>query len=355
MKKLTIVAVLVSICTIVTLAGNKKSKTIGGLTPYTIPLPGFVGDYFDKMPVDPENPLTVEGIALGRRLFYDKKLSANNTLSCGSCHKQQFAFADNKQFSLGVHDSIGIMNSMSLFNMGWAKNFFWDGRAPSLPEQANDPIVNRIEMASNWGDVLNNLHKDKDYPRLFKKVFGSDKINSTMVMRALTQFELTLVSFNTKFDKYYFDGQADALTAQEERGLDIFFGFGNCNHCHSDVLLTDNFFRNNGLDLNPKPGLYNTTGKETDRGRMKVPSLRNVALTAPYMHDGRFRTLDEVIDFYSTGIHQKSPNIDEHMVPFGSGLQLTPEQKADLIAFLHTLTDSSFIKNKAFSDPFNKR
>jgi cytochrome c peroxidase len=355
MKKLMIIAMLGIVCTAASLAGKEKqTKKVGGLTPYTIPLPGFVGDYFDKMPLDPENPLTVEGIALGRRLFYDKKLSANQTLSCASCHKQQFAFSDNKKFSLGVHDSTGKMNSMALFNLGWAKNFFWDGRAPSLPEQANDPIINRIEMAGNWGDVLNHLQKDKDYPRLFRQVFGSEKISNTMVMRALTQFELTFISFNTKFDKYYFEGEADVLTASEERGLDIFFGFGKCNHCHSDVLLTDNFFRNNGLDLAPAPGLYNTTGKETDRGRMKVPSLRNIAVTAPYMHDGRFATLDQVLDFYSGSIQKKSPNIDEHIIPFGRGLELTPGQKADLIAFLNTLTDSSFLKNKAYSDPFKK-
>ena len=138
---------------------------------------------------------------------------------------------------------------------------------------------------------------------------------------------------------------------QEQRGLNIFFGVGQSNHCHSDVLLTDNFFRNNGLDLVPQPGLYNTTGKETDRGRMKVPTLRNVALTAPYMHDGRFKTLDEVLNFYSTALHQKSPNIDEHIVPLGRGLYLSEGQRADLIAFLNTLTDSSFINNRAFSDP----
>lgn len=353
MRKLITIGILVSLCAVATLAGkDKKAKTVGGLTPYTIPLPEFVGIYFDKMPQDPDNPLTVEGIALGRRLFYDKKLSANQTLSCGSCHKQEFAFADNKKFSLGVHDSAGVMNSMSLFNLGWARNFFWDGRAPSLPEQANDPIINRIEMASNWGDVLHNLQEDKAYPGLFKKVFGSEKISSTMVMRALTQFELTLVSFNTRFDKYYFGGQADVLTAQEERGLDIFFGYGKCNHCHSDVLLTDNFFRNNGLDSLPQPGLYNTTGKETDRGRMKVPSLRNVAVTAPYMHDGRFKTLEEVVNFYSGAIRYKSPNLDEHILPLGRGLELTAQQKADLIAFLRTLTDSAFLTNKAYSDPF---
>ncbi|WP_118974935.1 cytochrome-c peroxidase [Taibaiella koreensis] len=350
MKRLTVITIIALLFAVANLAGkDKRNRT--GLTPYTIPLPAFVGDYFDKMPVDEENPLTEEGIALGRRLFYDKRLSAGNTLSCGSCHQQSHAFADNRPFSLGVHDSVGIINTMPLFNLGWARSFFWDGRAPSLREQVTEPLINRLEMAGTWADVLDKLQQDKDYPRLFGAVFGPGKINSTMVAKALTQFELTLVSFNTRFDQYYFDGQADALTPQEERGLDIFFGFGNCNHCHSDVLLTDNYFRNNGLDLTPKPGLYNTTGKESDRGRVKVPSLRNIALTAPYMHDGRFQTLEEVLDFYSSGIHQKSPNIDEHVVPLGKGLFLTAEQKADLIAFLNTLTDSSFIRNPAFSDP----
>ncbi len=349
MRKLTAIAILLILVTAVSLAGkDKKSK---GLSPYKIPLPEFVSDYFDKMPQDEENPLTAEGIALGRRLFYDKKLSANNTVSCGSCHKQMHAFADNRPFSLGVHDSVGIINTMPLFNLGWARALFWDGRSPTLREQVTEPLINRLEMAGTWGDVLDKLQQDKDYPRLFRKVFGTDKINNTLVMKAIAQFEMTMVSFNTRFDQYYFDGRADALTPQEERGLDIFFGFGNCNHCHSDVLLTDNFFRNNGLDLNPQPGLYNTTGKETDRGRMKVPSLRNVALTAPYMHDGRFKSLEEVLDFYSKGVQQKSPNIDEHMVPFGKGLYLSDAQKADLVAFLKTLTDSSFISNPAFSDP----
>ncbi|WP_118952932.1 cytochrome-c peroxidase [Taibaiella helva] len=350
MKRLTVIAIIALLFSAAGLAGKDKRKR-SGLTPYKIPLPEFVGDYFDKMPVDEENPLTEEGIALGRRLFYDKRLSADNTLSCGSCHQQRFAFADNRAFSLGVHDSLGIINTMPLFNLGWGRAFFWDGRAASLREQVTEPLINQREMAGTWADVLDKLQQDKDYPLLFKKVFGSEKINSTMVSKALTQFELTLVSFGTRFDRYYFDGQADALTKQEERGLDIFFGFGNCNHCHSDVLLTDNYFRNNGLDLDPQPGLYNTTGKAADRGRMKVPSLRNIALTAPYMHDGRFSTLEEVLTFYSSGIHQKSPNVDEHIVPLGKGLFLTPEQKADLVAFLNTLTDSSFIRNPAFSDP----
>lgn len=351
MNKLKVTATLFCLLFVASLIAKNNTKKVGDVHPYTIPLPGFVGDYFDKMPVDSTNPLTIEGIALGRKLFYDKRFSKNNTISCGSCHKQQFAFADNKQFSLGVGDSVGIMNTMPLINLGWSKHFFWNGRAASLEEQAHDPVINRLEMANTWGNVLAKLQCDSLYPKEFKKVFGIDTLNSAIVLKAIAQFELTLVSFNTRFDKYYFDGQADALTEQEERGLDIFFGFGKCNHCHSDVLLTDNYFRNNGLDSVPHPGLFNTTGLATDRGRMKVPTLRNIALTAPYMHDGRFRTLSEVLEFYSSSIHQNSPNVDEHIVPFNKGLYLTPQQKADVIAFLNTLTDSSFVTNKAFADP----
>lgn len=348
MKKVLIIAIILAgILTIQVSTGKDKKKQRA----YSLPLPEFVGDYFDPMPVPADNPITEAGVALGRKLFYDKRLSADNTISCGSCHKQEFAFADNKQFSTGIKGQAGVRNSMSLVNLGWAKHFFWDGRAASLEEQVTDPITNKLEMGNTWGVVLERLQQDKQYVRQFEKTFGPGKINSDLVMKALGQFERTLVSFNTRFDQYYFEGNAKALTAQEERGLDIFFGVGNCNHCHSDVLLTDNFFRNNGLDLVPEPGLYNTTGKETDRGRMKVPSLRNVALTAPYMHDGRFKTLEEVLEFYSTSLHQKSPNIDEHIVPMGRGLYLNATQKTDLIAFLNTLTDSSFLKNAAFSDP----
>lgn len=353
MRKWTVITLLLLAGTAAVLQGGSgKGDAPPGLRPYVMPLPEFVADYYEKMPQDPENPLTVEGVALGRMLFYEKRLSADNTLSCASCHKQQYAFSDNRRFSSGVHDSPGIINSMPLFNLGWARALFWDGRAPSLAEQVTDPIINRIEMASNWGDALDKLRKDKKYVRLFRQVFGSAEINSTMVMKAIAQFEMTIVSFNSRFDKYYFGGDATALTAQEERGLDIFFGNGKCNHCHSDVLLTDNFFRNNGLDLLPVPGLYNTTGHETDRGRVKVPSLRNIALTAPYMHDGRFATMEAVLDFYSSGIQQKSPNIDEHMIPFGKGLYLSDQEKADVVAFLHTLTDSSLLTDPAYSDPF---
>jgi cytochrome c peroxidase len=352
MKKLGVICcgcLILVLAQMVTGKGQRQEQDLP--RPHTLDLPEFVADYFDPMPVPADTPLTKEGIELGRRLFYDKGLSVNHTISCGSCHRQEFGFSDHVAFSKGVGDSLGVLNAMPLVNLGWARHLFWDGRSASLEEQISDPITNKLEMANTWEAVLAYTRSHEQYPTLFKQVFGTDSIHKTHIMKAIAQFERSLASFNTRFDRYYFEGAADALTQKEERGLDIFFGYGNCNHCHSDVLLTDNFFRNNGLDLSPQPGLWKTTGLETDRGRMKVPTLRNIALTAPYMHDGRFATLEEVLDFYNTGIHQKSPNIDEHMVPMGRGLFLTPDQKSDLIAFLHTLTDSSFISNPAFRDP----
>ncbi len=319
--------------------------------PYTLNLPEFVSIYFEPMPVPEDNPLTIEGVSLGRKLFYEKRLSTDHTMSCATCHQQENGFADFRQFSIGLHNEIGVRNAMALVNLGWEKRLFWDGRSPSLEHQVNDPIINPIEMNNNWNNVVSLLRSVPEYPALFKSAFGSDEIDSNMVMKALAQFERTLVSFNTRFDAYYFNGIADTLTGEEIRGLDIFMGRGNCNHCHSDVLLTDNMFRNNGLDARPDEGYAKVTGNKSDIGKFKVPSLRNVATTAPYMHDGRFATLRDVVDFYSEGINPKSPNIDLHMEPFGKGLRLTAEEKKDLIAFLKTLTDYEFLRNPDFADP----
>ncbi len=223
MKKVLIIAILLAaILAIQVSTGRDKKKQ----RPYALALPEFVGDYFDPMPIPQDNPITEEGVALGRQLFYDKRLSADNTISCGSCHKQEFAFSDNKQFSTGVKGQAGVRNSMSLVNLGWGKHFFWDGRAASLEEQVTDPVTNKLEMANTWGVVLERLQQDKRYVKLFEKTFGPGKINSDLVMKALGQFERTLVSFNTRFDQYYFEGNAKALTPAEERGLDIFFRGG---------------------------------------------------------------------------------------------------------------------------------
>lgn len=275
-------------------------------------------------------------------------------MSCGTCHQQKFAFTDPRKFSLGVHGDTGIKHSMSLVNLGWAPFFFWDGRANSLESQAHDPITNPIEMASNWKVILPRLQNHPDYPSRFYKAFGSSNIDSFAVMKAIAQFERSIVSFNSKFDKFFFEGDANALTKEEERGMDLFFGGGTCNHCHSDVLLTDNFMRNNALDMEPDSGLAKVTKLAKDIGKIKVPTLRNIALTAPYMHDGRFKTLEEVIDFYTSKVKVRSPNIDEHMALLTNGFGLRDSDKKALIAFLKTFTDSTLITNEAYSDPYKK-
>lgn len=314
-------------------------------------LPDFVITYYGRMPVPPDNPTTEEGVALGRKLFYDSRLSRNNTMNCGTCHRQGHGFSDFRQFSIGLDNQTGLRNAPGLANVGFVSQLFWDGRAHSLEQQARDPITNPIEMDSKWDTIVTRLNTDSLYPALFYKAFGSSLIDSIHILKAIAQFERTFISFNSRYDAFYFEGNIDTFTQKELKGLDIFMGKGFCNHCHSDVLLTDNFFRNNGLDAKPDSGLAKITHKKEDIGKFKVPSLRNIAVTAPYMHDGRFATLRDVVDFYSDSVHPSSPNIDAHMEPFGYGLHLTEEEKNDLIAFLKTLTDSSFLKNPAYTRP----
>lgn len=321
-------------------------------TPYTLQRPKG----FPKMPIPKDNPLTLEGVALGRKLFYDPILSKNNKQSCGSCHNQKFGFTDNgKQFSEGVDGKQGDRNAMAIFNLGYNTFFFWDARAANLEEQALMPVPNPIEMHLGWKEAVERLNKHDKYPQLFKQAFGIHIIDSNLVAKAIAQFERTIISANSRWDqrevgKVFF-------TELEKRGDTIFnTEIGDCFHCHNGSLFTDNSFRNNGLQKELKDiGLAKTTGYKSDRGKFKVPTLRNIELTAPYMHDGRFKTLEEVVDFYDSGVHQKSENIDKDMlkenrVKHGK-LGLSAQDKKALVAFLKTLTDKEFLNNETYSDP----
>lgn len=332
---------------------EEKKDTVYNPTLKTIDIPAYVKSYVGAVVHPEDNALTEEGVSLGRKLFYEKMLSDNNTISCASCHKQENAFDDPRPFSQGTNGAFGDRNAMAIINPGWEKQLFWDGRRNSLEGQAHDPVTNPIEMANTWPVVVQRLQASSRYPDLFYKAFGTRTIDSHLVVKAIAQFERTLVSFNSRFDKYYHLGDTTVFSQQEKDGLSIFVGKGMCNNCHlMNALLTDREFRNNGLDLNPvDAGLMKFTGNEADRGKFKVPTLRNIAVTAPYMHDSRFTTLEQVVDFYSGNVHQGSPNIDEHMPAFGTGLGLTAKEKADLVAFLKTLTDASFLNNPDFSDP----
>lgn len=335
-----------------------SSKNSEEYTP--VPVNLQIPELFQQRLINPiipaDNPLTEEGISLGKKLFFDRRLSKNNSKSCASCHNPDNAFTDIAQFSVGVDGQIGTRNSMPLFNLAWNFNerFAWDGSELSLERQVFEPVTNPLEMDSNWQDVVNKLQQDNEYPDLFFQAFGTNIIDSNLVVKAIAQFERTLVSGNSKFDRYL-QGNAE-LTPEELNGFNVFMDEdrGDCFHCHgsdNNPLWTDNDFHNNGLDATfTDLGLGAITGDPNDNGKFKSPSLRNLAFTAPYMHDGRFATLEEVINFYSEGL-QISSTIDPLMKKANQGgVQLSNQDKADLKAFLLTLSDNEFINNPNFRE-----
>lgn len=330
-------------------AAARTSAVIApGATPYrfsfssTFPHP--------SLPLD--NPLTNEGVALGKLLFHDAGLSANHSQSCASCHDRQHAFSDPRKFSTGAFGDIGTRHAMPLFNLAWKSSFFWDGRAATLKQQSLEPIENPIEMHSTLPDVVRYLNSKPDYQKRFEDAFGTREISADRISRALEQFLLTLVSSRSKFDQAL-RGEA-ALTEEEQRGAALFNTEfdpergqrgADCFHCHGGPLFQSTAFANNGLDALPADaGRLAATGIEGDRGKFSVPSLRNIALTPPYMHDGRFATLEEVISHYDHGVRRSStldPNLAKHPV---EGLRLDEADQKALVAFLRTLTDDSFAK-----------
>ena len=310
--------------------------------PYELKYPANFGGRFV---IPDDNPTTKEGVALGRMLFYEERLSSNNKLSCASCHKQQFAFTDNQRFSFGVDGTATRRNSMSLANLLWVRNLFWDGRAGSLEQQAVVPLTDPHEMGQSLEASGRKLSGSKVYPQLFEKAFGSKEIDGDRILKALAQFERTMISANSKYD-LYLRGEYK-LSEAEQRGLVTFSNRGNCVHCHGGTKTMIELFHNNGLDsIHADGGREDFTRQTTDRGRFRVPTLRNIALTAPYMHDGRFNSLPEVLDHYGDHIVKS-----ETLSPFLSRLTLSTQEKEDIVAFLQTLTDNEFINDPKFSDP----
>lgn len=329
-------------------------------TPYTFEYPEIIADFLPPIQVPQNNPMTEEGVELGRKLFFDERLSGNNTQSCGSCHIPSASFSDTAAFSLGIDGLPGGRNAMPIINLGWMNKLFWDGRAESIEEQAFQPVTNPIEMHDSWPNVSQKLQADGLYPALFKQVFGTDQIDSVLVSKALSQFMRTLISGNSPFDKYLKTGSSGWNATDEQLAYEGFTIFmdetkGDCFHCHGDSynpLWTDNLFHNNGLDaVFSDNGLGAITGNSYDNGKFKTPTLRNLVFTAPYMHDGRFQTLPEVINHYSTGL-QNSPTIDPLMKHISTGgSQMNPADKNKLLMFLISLSDSSFVNNPNFQDP----
>jgi len=328
--------------------------------PYKLDYPVNFGG---RINIPDDNPMTKEGVQLGRILFYETRLSGNNQLSCASCHQQKLAFTDGKTFSVGADGSLTKRNAMSLANLLWVRNLFWDGRSNSLEAQAIIPLTDPHEMDQSLQESVSKLAEDNSYTDLFRKAFGSDEITPDKLVKAIAQFERTLISANSPYD-LYLNGKY-LPTKQEFYGMNLFMTApnpqknirgANCGHCHGSPKLFKELFHNNGLDSLPKDiGRMDFTGQEIDRGRFRVPTLRNIALTAPYMHDGRFKTLEEVLNHYNEHIQQSetlSPIFTEGSnQPGGKSLMLFENEKKDIISFLKLLTDSTFITNPEFSDP----
>ncbi len=310
-------------------------------TPYRFTMSGT----FPVPDLPRDNPLIEERVALGKVLFAETALSRDGTLSCASCHPAATAFSDPRRFSVGVRGQIGTRHAMPLFNLAWKTSFFWDGRAPSLRAQALMPIEDPTEMDETLDRVTARLASLPAYPPLFTAAFGSPEITAGKLGLAIEQFLLTLTSYDAKFDRAL-RGTA-ALSDEEKRGFELFMTEydprtgqrgADCFHCHGGPLFSDHQFHNNGLAATEDAGRFRVTHLDADRGKFATPSLRNVARTAPYMHDGRFATLEEVVAHYSTGIQRSAtldPNLAKH--PDG-GLQLSAADQRALVAFLRTLS-----------------
>lgn len=330
--------------------------------------------YFGDTNLPTDNITTYEGVELGRKLFYDKRLSSDGTVSCATCHKQELAFTDGKAKSIGVNNEEMPVSAMSLVNLTWNSRLTWDGKSRTLEEQAILPMENHKEMNQDGQITAQILSETNEYPALFEKAFGTNEITPQKITKALAQFERTLISKNSNYDKYL-RGEYQP-TEQELRGIQLFFTHpdaergirgGNCGDCHLGSLTSGSTLgfeglHNNGLDddANLKEGLFAVTQNSFDKGKFRTPSLRNIALTAPYMHDGRFQTLEEVIEHYDNGI-KKSQTLSSLITaasnefindPNGEvNLFLTEQEKKDIIAFLEMLTDEEFITSPKFSEP----
>lgn len=306
-------------------------------------------------------PVTDWGATLGRALFYDKSLSQNRTISCASCHQQEAAFSDPLALSIGFEGGETGRNSMGLSNARWyaSGHFFWDERAESLEDQVLMPIQDGVEMGLSLDELVERLEAVAGYDVLFEQAFGTPDITTTRISDALSQFVRCIISYQSPYD----EGRARVndsrdpfpnFTQQENLGKALFMGRAGCDRCHETDLFILDQARNIGLDATTTdPGLAGSTGDPDDEGKFKVPSLRNVALTAPFMHDGRFETLAQVINHYDRGV-QPHPNLDRRLERNGrpQRLGLSPAERQALVAFLETLTDPELITDEKFSDPF---
>lgn len=307
--------------------------------------------YFPEMTFDTSgNPVTKNGVELGRKLFYEGRLSRNNTISCGFCHIQENAFTHHGHtVSHGIDDRIGIRNAPPVQNMAFLKRYMWDGVIHNLNEQPIIPITNEDEMDSSMPEVVSKLSSDTKYKKLFKAAYGDETITGERVLKALSQFMATMISADSRYDRVK-QGKEN-FSSEEAQGMSLFQQ--KCASCHSGELFTDESFRNTGMYYNTQfkdAGRYRVTLDQSDWMKFRVPSLRNVEYTAPYMHDGRFYTLDAVLNFYSDNVEDNA-NLDPQLKQNGHlGIAMTTQEKQLIIAFLKTLSDKDFISNPKFAE-----
>lgn len=329
-------------------------------TPYNI----YFGTTLSPPSIPLDNPLTLAKVKLGRMLFYDKNLSGDGSLACAGCHKQENGFADTNQFSTGIQGFSGARQAMAIVNMAWNTNqFFWDGRANLLRNQSIMPIQDPLEMHETLPNVITKLKAEVNYKIQFIRAFGNPEITVEKISLALEAFMHTLVSGNSKYDKYL-AGTAN-LSESELRGKTLFFAEYNpafpnlsgadCAHCHAGSNFENDQYMNNGLDFEANitdVGRMKATMFTADKGKFKVPTLRNIAVTFPYMHDGRFNNLEEVVNHYNSNIRASNSLDGGLQATQSTGLMLTPQDKIDLVNFLKTLTDHEFLSNPAHKNPF---
>ena len=348
---------------IIVMLGCKKEQGVFSVYDVTAYDLNIINNTLPTPNLPSDNPLTVAKVTLGKMLFYEKAMSLDETINCASCHNQANAFSDINQFSEGVRGALGERQAMAVFNMAWHENeFFWDGRAHLLRDQSIGPIENPLEMGETLENVIVKL-TNKGYGDKFIRAFGSEEITSLKISLALENFMLSIISDDSKYDRYL-AGNA-TLSDSEERGRVLFFGEYNefcpnlsgadCAHCHSGNNFENDLYMNNGLDMDAgflDFGREEATGNIADRAKFKVTSLRNIEVTPPYMHDGRFQTLEEVVNHYNSNV-QNSSTVDPALLGTTStGLMLDALEQEDLINFLKTLTDNTFLNNPDYSDPF---
>jgi cytochrome c peroxidase len=363
--KLKIIILSVLFASIGVMVGCKDDNTVEpdtvshDTTPYQL----MYGS-FPPPTIAVDNLLTQQGVKLGRMLFYEKMLSGDGTQACASCHMQEFAFTDTAKLSTGIQGQKGGRHAMNVFNMAWHSNeFLWDGSAHLLRDQALLPIQDELEMDETLENVVAKLNESQLYKDQFTRAFGSDEVTNEKVSLALEQFMNSITSTNSKYDDFLKD--PTVFNESEKRGFDLFNTEYNaffpdesgadCQHCHSGLNFENDKYMNNGLD---GAGEFADNGREKvtkdpeDKGKFKVTSLRNIAITAPYMHDGRFQTLEEVVEHYNTEL-KASPSLDPALEQTReTGLLLTEQDKTDLVAFLKTLTDKDLTTNPEYSSPF---